>query len=179
MKLNIHGKNVTITEAMTQRTQKKLAFLDKYFLIDDETNANVAVKVNPTDMKVEVTIMTKVGVLRAEVVNEDFYAALDLAVDKIEDQVRRQKTRLSRRHREKLAIAFATSAAEEKEAPKSELVKTKSVTAQQMVLDEAIMRMEMLGHSFFIYTDEETNEIAVVYKRNDGGYGLLETQKES
>jgi len=179
MKLNIHGKNVTITEAMENRTTKKLSFLDKYFMIDEDTEANVAVKVNPTDLKVEVTIVTKIGLLRAEVVHEDYYAAVDLAIDKLEDQIRRQKTRLSRRHREKLSVNFAESVSVEASKVKEEPVRTKAIVAQKMVLDEAIMQMEMLGHSFFIYTDEETDEIAVVYKRLAGGYGLLETSKEA
>ncbi|MHC1736303.1 MAG: ribosome-associated translation inhibitor RaiA [Erysipelotrichaceae bacterium] len=179
MKLNIHGKNVTITEAMENRTTKKLSFLDKYFMIDEDTEANVAVKVNPTDLKVEVTIVTKIGLLRAEVVHEDYYAAVDLAIDKLEDQIRRQKTRLSRRHREKLSVNFAESVSAEASKVKEEPVRTKAIVAQKMVLDEAIMQMEMLGHSFFIYTDEETDEIAVVYKRLAGGYGLLETSKEA
>jgi putative sigma-54 modulation protein len=179
MKLKIHGKNVTITEAMEARTVKKLAFLNKYFMIDEDTEANVAVKVNPTNLKVEVTIVTKVGLLRAEVVHEDYYAAVDLVVDKLEDQIRRQKTRLSRRHRDKLSINFAEAVSVEATKGKEEPVRTKSIVAQKMVLDEAIMQMEMLGHSFFIYTDEETEEIAVVYKRLAGGYGLLETAKEA
>jgi len=179
MKLNIHGKNVTITEAMENRTTKKLSFLDKYFMIDEDTEANVSVKVNPTNLKVEVTIVTKIGLLRAEVVHEDYYAAVDLAIDKLEDQIRRQKTRLSRRHREKLSVNFAESVSAEASKVKEEPVRTKAIVAQKMVLDEAIMQMEMLGHSFFIYTDEETDEIAVVYKRLAGGYGLLETSKEA
>ncbi len=179
MKLNIHGKNVTITEAMENRTTKKLSFLDKYFMIDEDTEANVSVKVNPTNLKVEVTIVTKIGLLRAEVVHEDYYAAVDLAIDKLEDQIRRQKTRLSRRHREKLSVNFAESVSVEASKVKEEPVRTKAIVAQKMVLDEAIMQMEMLGHSFFIYTDEETDEIAVVYKRLAGGYGLLETSKEA
>ncbi len=178
MKLNIHGKNVTITEAMEARTAKKLSFLEKYFMIDDDTDANVAVKVNPTNLKVEVTIVTKIGLLRAEVVHEDYYAAVDLAIDKLEDQIRRQKTRLSRRHREKLSINFAQSVSEENAKTKEEPVRTKTILAKKMPMDEAIMQMEMLGHSFFIYTDEETEEIAVVYKRLAGGYGLLETTRE-
>ncbi|PKM65034.1 MAG: ribosomal subunit interface protein, partial [Firmicutes bacterium HGW-Firmicutes-19] len=121
----------------------------------------------------------KVGYLRAEVVHEDFYAAVDLAMDKLEDQIRRQKTRLSRRHREKLALAFLKDKENIVEEPLKEKeipVRTKTIAAQRMDLDEAIMRMEMLGHSFFIYTDNESDLIAVVYKRNDGGYGLLETE---
>jgi len=177
MRVNIHGKNLTITDAMHQRVVKKLSFLEKYFNIDEETNANVVVKVYPTGLKLEITILTRVGYLRAEVVHEDFYACVDLAMDKLEDQIRRQKTRLSRRHREKLAVAFLKQAEENVESVVKEIpVRTKSVVAARMDLDEAIMRMEMLGHSFFIYTDDETDGIAVVYKRNDGGYGLLETE---
>jgi putative sigma-54 modulation protein len=179
MRVNIHGKNLTITEAMYQRVDKKLSFLEKYFNIDEDTTANVVVRMFPTGLKLEITILTKVGYLRAEVVHEDFYAAVDLAMDKLEDQIRRQKTRLSRRHREKLALAFLKDKENIVEEPLKEKeipVRTKTIAAQRMDLDEAIMRMEMLGHSFFIYTDNESDLIAVVYKRNDGGYGLLETE---
>ena len=175
MKLHIHGKNVTITEAMLQTTQKKLSFLEKYFLIDEETPANVSVMVHPKNLKVEVTILSKVAILRAEVSHEDYYAAIDLVVDKLEDQIRRQKTRLSRKHREKLSKAFIEQIDKTEEVKPAGVVKTKTVTAEIMSLDDAIMRMEMLGHSFFIYTDEEEHQMAVVYKRLDGGYGLLET----
>ena len=175
MKLHIHGKNVTITEAMLQTTQKKLSFLEKYFLIDEETPANVSVKVYPNSMKVEVTILSKIAILRAEVSHEDYYAAIDLAIDKLEDQIRRQKTRLSRKHREKLSKAFIEQIDKTEEVKPAGVVKTKTISAEVMSLDDAIMRMEMLGHSFFIYTDEEDHQISVLYKRHDGGYGLLET----
>ena len=177
MKFEIVGKNVSITEAMRQKIERKLSFLDKYLLIDPETRARVVVRTYPLTQKIEVTIPTKVGILRTEVEHEDLYAAIDLAIDKLEDQVRRQKTRLSRRHREKLALSFV----EQDPAPLDQgdiAVRTKTVKAQRMDLEEAIMRMEMLGHSFFIYTDEETDSTAVVYKRNSGGYGLLETEDE-
>jgi putative sigma-54 modulation protein len=168
MKIHIHGQNLSITESMLQRTEKKLSFLEKFLLIDEETHANVQVKVNANKLKVEVTILTKVGILRAEVVHEDYYAAVDLVIDKLEDQLRRIKTRLSKKHREKLAKAFIDlEAAEHPEL----VVKTKLVQAQ------TIMQMEMLGHTFFIYTDEDSEKISVVYKRFDGAYGLLETQK--
>jgi putative sigma-54 modulation protein len=178
MRVNIHGKNLTITDAMFDRVNKKLSFLEKYFNIDEDTIANTVVRTYPTGIKLEITILTKVGYLRAEVVHEDFYAALDVAMDKLEDQIRRQKTRLSKKHREKLAVAFLKQEEliAKEEEPKAEPVRTKTVVAEKMDLDEAIMRMEMLGHSFFIYTDNESELIAVVYKRNDGGYGLLETE---
>lgn len=177
MRVNIHGKNLTITDAMYQRVDRKLSFLEKYFNIDEDTTANVVVRTYPTGLKLEITILTKVGYLRAEVVHEDFYAAIDIAMDKLEDQIRRQKTRLSKKHREKLAVAFLKQEESLNNKDPEVLVKTKAVVAAQMDLEEAIMRMEMLGHSFFIFTDEESDEIAVVYKRLDGGYGLLETSK--
>ena len=178
MKFEIVGKNVSITEGMRQKIEKKLSFLDKYLLIDPETRARVVVRTYPLTQKIEVTIPTKVGILRTEVEHEDLYAAIDLAIDKLEDQVRRQKTRLSRRHREKLALSFVEQ--DNVKLDQGDIaVRTKTVKAQRMDLEEAIMRMEMLGHSFFIYTDDETDGIAVVDKRNSGGYGLLETEDES
>lgn len=179
MKVQIYGKNISVTPAIAEKIEHKLSSLEKYFIIDETVIANVVVRVYPNKQKIEVTIPTKFAVLRAEVVHDDLYAAIDLVVDKLEDQIRRQKTRLSRKHKEKLAMAFI-----EVDEPNIDyeyddsdvLVKTKSITPDLMELDEAIMRMEMLHHSFFIYRDAETKEIAVVYKRHEGGYGLIETE---
>ena len=162
---------------MRQKIEKKLSFLDKYLLIDPETRAQCCCPDLSSHREIEVTIPTKVGILRTEVEHEDLYVAIDLAIDKLEDQIRRQKTRLSRRHREKLALGFIEQ--DNVKLDQGDIaVRTKTVKAQRMDLEEAIMRMEMLGHSFFIYTDEETDGVAVVYKRNSGGYGLLETENE-
>ena len=94
MKFEIYGDNITITEGMKHKIETKLSFLKKYLLIDENTTARVVAKVYPNAQKVEITIPSKVGILRAEVMHEDFYAAIDLAIDKLEDQIRRQKTRL-------------------------------------------------------------------------------------
>lgn len=172
MKFEIYGDNVVITEGMREKIEKKLSFLKKYLLVDDNTTARVVAKVYPNAQKVEVTIPTKVGILRAEVMHHDFYAAMDLAIDKLEDQIRRQKTRLSRRHKDSIVESFYEEA---DDYSKSDvLVRTKNIDAEEMTLDEAIMQMEMLGHSFFIYTDVDSEKIAVVYKRNEGAYGLIE-----
>ena len=174
MKVQIYGKNVTITPGMQEKVETKLKFLEKYFIIDDSVTANVLVKIHKKDIKIEITIPTKMAVLRAEVAHPDYYAAVDLAIDKLEDQIRRQKTRLERKHKDKLAMAFIGEALEDEEEDVS--VKTKTIAPSVMDLEEAIMRMEMLGHSFFIYRDEESETVSVVYKRNDGGYGLIETE---
>lgn len=173
MKVQIYGKNVTITQGMQEKVELKLGFLNKYFIIDENLTANVVVKIHSNDVKVEITIPTKLAVLRAEVVHEDFYAAIDLAIDKLEDQIRRQKTRLEKKHKEKLALSFIQ---EELEDEEDVYVKTKTIEVDEMDLEDAILRMEMLGHSFFIYKDEETKNVAVVYARHDGGYGLIETE---
>ena len=175
MKVNIVGKNVKVTPAIAEKVNKKLDHLTKYFLIDDNVTAKVLIRTYPVGQKIEVTIPTKYAILRAEVVDDDLYAAIDLAIDKLEDQIRRQKTRLQRKNRLSLAEAFLDEE-ESSEDDIDEVVKTKSIEPQEMSLDEAIMKMELLGHDFFIYTDDETNKIAVCYKRHDGGYGLIETE---
>lgn len=176
MKFTIYGDNVTISEGMRHRIETKLSFLNKYLLIDGNTTARFVAKVYPNGQKVEITIPSKIGPLRAEVMHEDFYAAVDLAIDKLEDQIRKQKTRLSRRHKESLANTFVDLDAKEEE--KDTVVRTKEINAEEMPLDEAIMRMEMLSHSFFIYKDIDSSKMAVVYKRHDGNYGLIEVDEK-
>ncbi|MBR2846101.1 MAG: ribosome-associated translation inhibitor RaiA [Solobacterium sp.] len=174
MRFEIIGKNITITDLMRSKIEKKLSALEKYLLIDPDTKARVVARVYPNSQKIEVTIPTKVGILRSEVTHEDLYAAIDIAVDKLEDQLRRQKTRLNRRHRESLAEAFLEEAAEAEERVVP--VKTKTIQATKLDLDEAIMQMELSSHNFYIYTDEDTGRISVVYLRNDGEYGLIEVE---
>ena len=175
MRFEIVGKNVSITPAMKEKIESKLSSLGKYLIIDEDTIVRVVARVYPNSQKVEITIPSKIGILRTEVVNEDFYAAVDLAIDKLEDQIRRQKTRLSKRHKEHLAQAFINEAteAEEDDIP----VRTKSVDAEEMELDEAIMQMELSGHNFYIYKDADSEKIAVVYARHNCGYGLMEVDE--
>jgi len=172
MKVIIKGKELSVSQSAEMRIQEKLGFLEKYFLIEDETTANVVVKKHGKDIKLEITIPTKVGILRSEVINHEIPDAIDESIDKLEGQIRRQKTRLSRRHKEKLAKSFLDEQIkEETEIP----VKMKRVTIESMDQDEAITQMELLGHTFFVYKDETSQHTCVVYKRNEGGYGIIET----
>ena len=173
MRFEIVGKNITITDSMREKIEKKLSGLQKYLLIDGDTTARVVARVYPNTQKIEVTIPSKVGILRTEVEQQDIYSAVDIALDKLEDQLRRQKTRLNRRHRDSLAESFILEEeAEDVDMP----VKTKSIVAERMDLEEAIMQMELSNHDFYIYTDDESDRISVVYRRNNGGYGLIETE---
>lgn len=170
MKFAIYGENVTVNDAMREKIEQRLSELNKYVVVDEAQSARVTVKIHGDALKVEVNVPTKIGLLRSEVVHQDFSTAVDLAIDKLEDQIRRQKGRLSRRHKESLAENFYEENNEENDTP----VRTKTIYADEMILDDAIMRMEMLSHSFFIYRDIDSEKLAVVYKRNEGGYGLIE-----
>jgi len=172
MKFAVYGENVTINDKMQDQIEQRLSDLSKYVVIDTQSSAKVTVKINGDALKVEVSVPSKVGLLRAEVVHNDFSNAVDLAIDKIEDQIRRQKGRLSRRHKDSISESFFEEN-DDIDTP----VRTKTIYADEMVLDEAIMRMEMLSHSFFIYKDVDSEKIAVVYKRDGGGYGLIEVSE--
>lgn len=178
MKVNITGKNITVTQVIADKINKKLAILNKYFIIDDEDTANVLIRTYPDKQKIEVTIPTRFAILRTEVADDDLYKAIDRAIDKLEDQIRRQKTRIEKKkNHSPLSEAFIdVELYEDAPVDEDEVVRTKSIVPAFMSLDEAIAKMELLDHDFFIYTDDETRKIAVVYRRREGGYGLIETE---
>ena len=177
MKVNIVGKNITVTEGISEKIHKKLDVLTKYFIISEDDVANVLVRTYPTKQKIEVTIPTRYAILRAEVVDDDLYAAIDRAVDKLEDQIRRQKTRLTRKNKESLAEAFVDHELFNDDVVEDdEIVRTKSIVPTEMSLDEAIMKMELLGHDFFVFRNADTFEVNVVYKRKGNTYGLIEPE---
>ncbi|QPC47498.1 ribosome hibernation-promoting factor, HPF/YfiA family [Mangrovibacillus cuniculi] len=183
---NIRGENIEVTPAIREYVEKKLDKIDRYFTDTPDANAHVNLKVySDRNAKVEVTIPMPHLVLRAEERNEDMYAAIDLIVDKLERQIRKHKTKVNRKMRERggtgeifaaaqesLATAVIDSTEEEEE---HEVVRTKQFHLKPMDAEEAILQMNMLGHNFFIYTDADTNLTNIVYKRRDGKYGLIET----
>lgn len=175
MKVIVRGKNIEITEAIENKIEKQLAKLDKYFIISDNVEARVLARTYPYGQKIEVTIPTDYVILRAEDVDDDLYAAIDKVIEKIEGQIRKQKTKLSRRNKQTFNMAVIDSIEEDDE--EDILVRTKTITPKPMDLEEAIMQMELLGHKFYVYKDIETETVSVVYARNDGGYGLIETEE--
>lgn len=175
MKVTIVGKNISVTKALEDKITEKLNGLNKYFIIDDNDVAKVLLRTYPTTQKIEITIPTRFAILRTETSADDMYTAIDKAVDKLKDQIRRQKTRITRKSGHPLYEAFLDYDIMG-EPQDEELVRTKTVVPERLSLDEAITKMDLLDHSFFIYTDDETGKIAVVYLRHDGGYGLIETE---
>lgn len=179
MNYNVRGENIEVTPAIREYVEKKIGKIDRYFSNTPDANASVNLKVRPNNTsKVEVTIPMSNLVLRAEEENADMYAAIDLIVDKLERQIRKHKTKINRRLRSNGAAneLFATvpDTANQAEEEEVELVRNKRFDLKPMDSEEAILQMNMLGHSFFVYTNAETNTTNVVYRRKDGRYGLIE-----
>ena len=179
MKYQIIGKNIQVTDAISSAIKKKLSRMDKFFLINDDVECRAVVSVHGETQKVEITIFLPQMPLRAEVENADLYAAIDLAIDKLVGQMRKVKTRMDRsRGRESFAAAVQFQEFEEEQGDKEEdvVVRAKSYYLTSMKIDEAILRMEALGHDFFLYLDEDDDRVSVVYIRRDGGYGVIQAE---
>ncbi|MFD2442694.1 ribosome hibernation-promoting factor, HPF/YfiA family [Bacillus sp. CGMCC 1.16607] len=177
----IRGENIEVTPAIREYVEKKISKLERYFTETPEANVHVNLKVyHDKKAKVEVTIPLPHLVLRAEELNDDMYAGIDLISDKLERQIRKHKTKVNRKFREKgdIPAYFAVSEAPEihVEEDDLELVRTKSFDLKPMDSEEAILQMNMLGHNFYVFTNANSNQTNVVYKRKDGRYGLIEAQ---
>ena len=174
MKITVNGKNIVLTDALKNAVRKKLSKIDKYFNPDVE--AHVTLSVQKNRQRVEVTIPFGGVILRGEEENDDMYASIDLVLDKLEGQIRKQKTKLLKRNNsQSLRFQFIP---DEKEIDHQEhkIVKTKKFAVKPMSSEEAVLQMELLGHSFFVYRDADQGDVNVVYKRRDGNYGLIEPE---
>ena len=177
MEIIIHGDKLKITKAMNDYIEEKLAKLNKYLENGDRVRANVIVKVKNHEQRVEITIPMKSFILRSEETKDDFYAAVDKAVDKLERQIRKNKTRMmSKQVKVNYEFNFSEIEVDEDDAKENKILKRKKVEVKPMNEDEAIIQMELLGHEFYMYKDSDTNKPAVVYKRKDGNYGVIESE---
>ncbi|MCM3743851.1 ribosome-associated translation inhibitor RaiA [Sporosarcina luteola] len=182
---NIRGENLDVTPAIREYVEKKVLKLERYFTEGANATAHVNLKVyNDKQTKVEITIPMKNLTLRAEERHDDMYAAIDLIVDKLERQIRKYKTRVNRKFREREGVAAFLQSVEKERSNNEEqandesdfeVVRTKQFDLKPMDQEEAILQMNMLGHSFFIFTDADSEDTHIVYKRKDGKYGLIET----
>ena len=182
MKIEVIGKNgFTPSAANREYAEKKLRKLEDFFG-DNDLKALVVCKVyNKQVHKVEVTIPTKNLMMRAECSEQDLYAAIDKAVDKLLQQVRKYKTRVkSKLDKEgiKTQIPMDSFDAEnlEHELNAEKVVRNKEIELVPMTLDEAISQMELLGHDFFVYLDKQTHKTNILYLRKDGNYANIETK---
>lgn len=176
MNMNYAGKNMDVTDALRDITDKKLSKLEKYF--QGEVQGNVTFSTLRNFKTIEVTINLPGTILRAEESSDDMYQSIDKAVDVLERQIRKYKTRLQNRYQNNETIRFENISDLPKDAgdDKPKLVKVKRFGIKPMSSEEAILQMELLRHNFFVYLDAETDGVNVVYKRKDGNYGLIEPE---
>jgi putative sigma-54 modulation protein len=175
MKFIVIGKNIEVTEALKERVIKKVGKLDKLFSHDAE--AHITMTVEKSRQIVEVTIRFNGVVLRAEESNGDMYTSIDKVVGVLERQIRRNKTRLEKRlHEDAFKFHQFESHREVDEEYDFRVVRSKRFAIKPMPIDEAILQMNLLGHEFFMFSNSDTSEVNVVYKRKNGDYGLIEPE---
>lgn len=188
IRFEIHGDNLTITDAIRNYIEDKIGKLERYFNNVPNAVAHVKVKTySNSATKIEVTIPLKDVTLRAEERHDDLYAGIDLITGKLERQVRKYKTRVNRKHRDRgdqevfvaevqEASPGEVSGAEESVSDSEiEIIRSKQFSLKPMDSEEAVLQMNLLGHDFFIFTDRDTDGTSIVYRRKDGKYGLIET----
>ncbi|MGL5086079.1 MAG: ribosome hibernation-promoting factor, HPF/YfiA family [Clostridium sp.] len=177
MRISIIAKNMELTPALKEMIEKKISKLEKYFEPQVEARAKLTVQKNRHIF--EVTIPFNGVILRGEEASDDMYKSIDIVEEKLERQIRKQKTKLARRNAESLKFFGVDEVAIEDdgiEDNEPSIVRMKKFCANAMSSEEAILQMELLGHSFFIYEDVNESNMCVIYKRKDGNYGLLEPQ---
>ena len=174
---NIRGDKILVTDAIKEYIASKLDKLNKYFDSPEDINANILVKVKGFEQTIEVTIPTTNFTIRNEESAEDLYAAIDLVIDKIERQIRKNKTKINKIEKDaakKLNFAFMETIEEDDED--KIIVRRKTLNTKPMDEEEAMLQMEMLGHDFFVYKDRDTKRVCIIYKRKDNNYGIIETE---
>ena len=180
IKYSIRGENLEVTEAIRNYVVSKLEKIEKYFQADQELDARVNLKVyREKTAKVEVTIPLGSITLRAEDISQDMYGSIDLVTDKIERQIRKNKTKIERKNKNKVAKSqlFTDALVEDANVVQPKVVRSKQIDLKPMDLEEALLQMDMLGHDFFIYVDVEDQTTNVLYRREDGEVGLLEVKE--
>ncbi|MGE5550165.1 MAG: ribosome hibernation-promoting factor, HPF/YfiA family [Bacteroidota bacterium] len=175
MKILVKGKNIEISDSLREYAEKKVTKVGKFF-----TTSPLAAQITMGTERgmhvVDVTVQLKDLLLRGEEKTNDMYASIDGAIEKIERQILKFKTRINRRLRSENEVVAASVPGIEEMLDEPHVVKTKRFAVKPMSVDEAIMQMDLLGHDFYVFSNAETEEVNVVYRRKDGNYGLIEPE---
>jgi putative sigma-54 modulation protein len=164
-----------LTDALREASMKKLRRLDKFFQQDVE--AKVVLSIEKKIHKVEVTIPFNGRIVRVEETSDDMYNALDEAVESLEQQIRKYKTKLQNKRHANESIKFENiEPLEGEDEEEYKVVKTKRFAIKPMSIEEAILQMDLLKHNFFVFLNADTDEVNVVYRRKDANYGLIEPE---
>jgi putative sigma-54 modulation protein len=177
LKIIVKGKNFEVTPALREYVEKKVGKIQKYFE-GELREATVTLVVERELHRVEVTIPIDGYILRGEEETTDMYSSIDNVVDKIERQVRKYKTRINRKIKDVSVLDLVpNNGVNIQEVPSEpKIVRTKQFALKPMQEEEAVLQMDLLGHSFYVFLNAETEEVNVVYKRKDGNYGLIEPE---
>lgn len=175
MKIAIRGKNIEITEGFRDYVEKKLGKLTRYF--EQVQEAQVTALAGRGGYIVEVTVPLNSFILRAEELSSDnLYAAVDLVVEKLEKQIQKHRTRLYRRFRNQGLKNLITTMGDENATAAPSVVRTKRFAIKPMPVEEAILQMSLLGHDFYVFSNSDTDQVNVLYRRKDGNFGLIEPE---
>lgn len=171
MELNIRGDKIVVTKAIKDYITEKMERLNKYFEGAKSIKASVIIRVRNNEQVIEVTVPTSKFTLRAEEKNSDLYAAIDLVMDKLERQIRKNKTKLNNKYKNIIQLDMVMNEDDEEEDLK--IVKRKNIDTKPMDEEEAILQMELLNHDFFVFKNVDEECVSVMYKRRDGNYGII------
>lgn len=175
MRIVVSGKNIVVTDALKDRVNKKLSKFERFF--EPNTDAHATLSVEKGRHIFEVTIPFNGVILRAEEATDDMYMSIENVIEKLERQIRKQKTKLERRMKDyNLRFDALFENITEEEDDEIQIVRSKKFAYKPMAAEEAALQMELLGHSFFVFSNADTEEVNVIYKRKDGNYGLIEPQ---
>ena len=176
MEILIRGDKLVVTKAIKAHIEDKLGKLEKYVENSSDIKAHVVIRVKDNDQIIEVTIPTNRFTLRAEEKHNDLYAAVNLMVDKLERQIRKNKTRMSAKLKKEPKVDFIFNYDNDDEENEDKIVKRKTLDIKPMDEEEAILQMELLDHDFFVFKNVDEDCISVLYKRKDGAYGIIDTK---
>ena len=174
MKFIISGKNINVTPGLRSAIEQKLGKLERYFT--PETEIIVTLSVEKERQKIEVTIPIRGNIVRSEQVSDDMYVSIDLVEEVIERQLRKYKNKLIDKHQEGGNFQLAFAEQDDEDDGEIKIVRTKRFGMKPMFPEDACVQMELLGHNFFVFSNAETNEVNVVYKRKNNTYGLIEPE---
>ena len=176
MEILIRGDKLVVTDAIKAHIEEKIGKLEKYFEDSSNIKAHVVIRVKDNDQIIEVTIPTNKFTLRAEEKHSDLYAAVNLMVDKLERQIRKNKTRMSVQLKKEVKPDFIFNFDADEDENEDKIVKRKNLDIKPMDEEEAILQMELLDHDFFVFKNIDEDCISVLYKRKDGAYGIINTK---
>lgn len=171
MNITIIGRKCNPRDSFRDRAEKKLAKIDRFF--DDEANAKITVSIEKTMAAVEITVNSNGLIVRAQERSVDMNDALDACVDSLIRKIRKNKTKVEKKLRRGVLENFNFGDDVVEDESDYEVVRTKDIALKPQSVDEAILQMNMLGHQFYMFLDDHTDRVCVVYVRSDGGYGLL------